>query len=61
MKSSSLLLVAMLALAPLAAFAEDSGGSLPDGPVASPPGWDCTASDGVVTCVPEQDDSIEQD
>ena len=25
--------------------------SIPDGPVASPPGYKCTASGGVVTCV----------
>jgi hypothetical protein len=31
------------------AFA-DSPPTLPDGPVASPPGWNCVAHSGVVTC-----------
>lgn len=41
------------------AFAEDSPPTLPDGPVASPPGWECTASGGKVTCVRTQDDKID--
>ncbi len=32
-------------------LAADSGPSLPDGPVPSPPGWSCTASGGAVVCV----------
>lgn len=29
---------------------ENSGPSLPDGPVPSPPGWSCEASGGTVVC-----------
>lgn len=46
-------MMALLVLATAGLIA--SGGvfaqSLPDGPVASPPGWSCTASGGRVTCV----------
>lgn len=52
MKSRVLFAVAMcVAMIAGTALAQDSGGSLPDGPVASPPGWTCTASGGKVTCV----------
>ena len=48
---STLRAIVMLTLAtPLIAFANTTPPTIPDGPVASPPGWSCSASGGVVTC-----------
>ncbi|BAV96611.1 hypothetical protein [Lysobacter enzymogenes] len=40
-------LIGIALLAPFATIAQ----SIPDGPVASPPGWSCWAKGGKVTCV----------
>lgn len=40
-------LLGLVLLAPFATLAQ----SIPDGPVASPPGWSCWAQGGRVTCV----------
>jgi hypothetical protein len=46
-KTASLMLLAACIIGPSVAIAQ----SIPDGPVASPPGWSCYASGGVVTCI----------
>lgn len=46
MKFRSIVLFALVAFAG-GAVAQ----TLPDGPVASPPGWACTAHSGTVSCV----------
>ncbi|MNU97805.1 hypothetical protein D3C71_878930 [compost metagenome] len=34
--------------------------TLPDGPVASPPGYSCSASGGVVTCIKQKSSGSKQ-
>ena len=48
----NLALFALMSLALLAPLAASAG--IPDGPVAGPMGWTCTAKGGKVTCVREK-------
>lgn len=50
MKLKSLAVAAMFAFSSVA-FADTEPSPPDDGPVYSPPGWVCTASGGVITCV----------
>lgn len=53
-KSLALAFAAIVAFGVSPVFAQSSPPGPVDGPVASPPGWKCTASGGVVTCVKEK-------
>lgn len=60
MKAMKMFVFAAIVSLSAIASANDGEGSLPDGPVPSPPGWECVAKDGVVTCIPvDQEGPIE--
>lgn len=50
-KLSCAFAVALLLVSGVALASGTTPPTLPDGPVAGPPGWSCTASGGKVTCV----------